>query len=128
MIDRYGYCVKCGKYMISEAVIDGVSVQRFTPDYSEKQYLLSDGSKMRVAICIACKDAITDEDKKPIMQTVMNGWKAELDKLDWTKEKKQNYVDNYSKLEIVHHTDNTPSDILDIKFKEYKEKKNGDSK
>ena len=99
--DKYGHCCLCHKNMIIEQVIDGKVQIRFTPDKDETQYLLNDGSKMRVSICKSCKKGLTDKDFTGIMASVMRGWEEEVKTLKWTKKKKRDYLNRYSKLKIV---------------------------
>jgi len=121
--DKYGHCVVCHKNMLIEAVIDNKVQKRFTPEYQETEFLLDDGSKMRVAICESCKSGISKKDETKIMDCVKEGWKVELDGLPhWSNERKQKYLDKYMKLEIVCNSDNVPKDILDNKLKEHKRK------
>jgi hypothetical protein len=123
--DKYGHCVKCHKNMLIEQAIDGKVQQRFTTDYSETEYLLDDGSKMRVAICVDCKRGLTEKDIPKIMECVKKGWEVEVKDLKhWSEEKKTNYIKTYSKKEIVTHSENIPVDTLELKLKEYKEVKN----
>ena len=124
--DKFGHCVVCHKNMLIEQAIDGKVQQRFTTDYSETEYLLNDGSKMRVAICIDCKENLTDKDIPKIMSCVKKGWEVEVKDLKhWDEEKKKDYLDRYSKKEIVIQSENIPEDILEIKLKEYKKKEGG---
>ena len=121
--DRYGHCVMCHKNMLIEAVIDQKVQKRFTPDYSETEYLLDDGSKMRVAICEQCKINLLPKDENYIMKCVLEGWRAEVEGFNhWTREKKDNYMDRYSKRKIVCLSEKIPQDVLDKKLKEHKTK------
>ena len=122
-IDTFGHCVKCSKNMLIKQVIGGKVQNRFTPDYTEVQYLLNDGSKMRVAMCIDCKNNLTENNSSDIMQSVINGWQVQVDSLDWTKEKKQAYMDRYSQLEIVTNAEGIQPDVLNNKLKEHLESK-----
>ena len=127
--DKYGHCVMCHKNMLIEQSIDGRVQQRFTTDYSETEYLLDDGSKMRVAICIDCKKDLTDKDIPKIMDCVKKGWEVEVKDLKhWSEERKKAHLDKYFKREIVAHSENIPDDTLALKLKEYKGKKDGTHK
>jgi hypothetical protein len=117
--------------MLMTKVIDGKEEKIFTPDYTEVQYLLSDNSKMRVAMCKQCKETLTDEQSEKIMTCVVKGWKKEVDKLPWTPEKKTAHMEKYSALEIVASAEDEPADILKEKmeiFRVKKELKNGSRK
>lgn len=125
--DKYGHCVVCHSNMLIEEVIDGKLQKRFTPDYSETEYLLNDGSRMRVAICLACKDKITDKDSEGIMNCVIRGWENEVaDFKHWSDERKKNYLDKFSKKKIVCRSEHVPDDVLDNKLKDYKNKEKTD--
>ena len=102
--DKYGHCCLCHKDMLIDQVIDGRVQKRFTADYTEKEYLLDDGTKMRVALCIDCAETADDNTKK-IMQSVVRGWEEEVNEFKhWDKEKKDNYLRRYSTLKIVGST------------------------
>ena len=124
--DRFGHCVKCHKKMMIEAVIGGKIHRRFLPDYTNTLFLLDDGSRMKVAICKGCKNGLKPEDYPYVMDCVLNGWKEEVKGLrHWSKERKENYIDKYSKREIVTNADNKPQDRLAEDLANFKkEKKN----
>ena len=126
--DRYGHCVVCHKNMIYEQVIGQKVTKRFSVDYSETEYLLDDGSKMRVAICKPCKEKLTEADAPMIMECVKSGWVEEVKTLPWAEHKKKAYLDRYSKREIVCLSQGIEPDILEKKHKAYKEAKNVHSK
>lgn len=126
--DKFGHCVKCHKGMYVEQIIGGKPTIRFTPDYTEKEYLLSDNTRMRVAICKDCKGSMTEDDDDYVMSSVVKGWDVATDELvkdkkkrNWDKKKKDEYMDTYSKLKIVCTSEDTDKDVLDDKFKKYKE-------
>jgi hypothetical protein len=101
MVDRYGFCVKCGCNMQTEKVIDNKVQRVFIPDAREVEYLMSDGSRMRVSICKSCQEVLTSKNNDDIMDAVRNGWKEEMVGLNWTEERKQRYTERYDKLSIV---------------------------
>lgn len=126
--DEYGHCVWCHKNMLVERVSDMKVIKMFTPDYDETEFLLNDGSRMRVAICKPCKANITDEDNQKIMACVIKGWQKEVDMLvkdekrpDWTEERAEAHMDKYSSLQIVTNSTNLPQDICEEKLAEFKE-------
>lgn len=123
--DKFGHCVKCHKCMLIEQAIDSKVQKRFTQDYSELELFLSDGSKMRVAICVDCRQSLRDENLPEIMETVYRGWEKELESSGWGVEKKDKYLKRYNGLRVVCKTDNLPNDVLESKLKEHKDKKNG---
>ena len=121
--DKFGFCCLCHRQLVIEEVIDGKVQTRFTPEYIEEEYLLTDGSKMRVAMCIHCKQNHTEEDKDKIMKSVIDGWEKELETLNWDTEKRNKYRDYYYKLKLVTKSFGKPMDILERELKEFKDKK-----
>ena len=111
--DTFGHCTICHKNMLIEQVIDGKVEKRFTPEYVENEYLLSDGSKMRVAMCRDCKSNLTFDKQEQIMNCVIKGWEVGIKDLSWTDEKKKAYMDRYSKLEIIVGTEDISKDVMD---------------
>ncbi len=106
--DLKGFCVWCHKNMIYEEVIDGRVQQRYAPDYTEKEFILDDGSRMRVAMCMADATAVKTKDHKKIMDCVIKGWDKETDDLvkderfpHWTPEHKAKHMEQYSKKKIM---------------------------
>lgn len=119
-IDTFGHCVLCGKNMIIHQVINGKVQQRLGPDYVEEEYLLSDKSKMRVAMCRGCRDNLTGDENTIIMEAVLNGWKNEVETYShWPEERKMDYIKRYSKKKIVVRTAGLREDVLDKKHKEF---------
>lgn len=125
--DKFGHCVKCHRNLVYEQIIGDKPVTRFDTDYSEAEYLLDDGSKMRVAICKPCKEQLVEKDSVAIMDSVKQGWADEVAQLPWTAEKKQEHMDKYSKLEIVSRAEGIAPDVIEDKLIKYKEDKDGDS-
>jgi len=100
--DKYGYCVKCHKSMITTKVINLEVKTIFTPDRDEIEFILDDNTKMRVAICKTCKAQVTNKDYKDIMRSVHKGWEEETKNLKhWTKEKRDKYLKEYKKRKIT---------------------------
>ena len=116
--DKYGHCSLCHTNLIIEEVIDGKVQLRFTVDKDETEYLLDDGSRMRVCICKPCKAKLTDKDSPKIMASVIKGWEMEVAQLDWAKEKKEQYLNEYSKKKIVFKTEGQSKDLIETKRKE----------
>ena len=105
--DEFGKCVKCHRNLITERVINGVVKKVTIPDYDQIQYLLDDGSKMRVVMCKPCKLTLTEKDEKPIMDSVIAGWQKEVNGLiHWHKKKKDEYMKRYKKLKIKNRVKN----------------------
>ena len=125
--DKYGHCIICSKNMLIEAVIGGKVEKRLTSDYDETEVLLNNGSRMRVCTCRDCKKKVTPKTFKTIMQKVNNGWKMEVDKLDWDDARKQRHLNACDALDIVCHSEGKAPDILESELKKHKEKANGNS-
>lgn len=123
--DCLGHCVKCHKNMLVEQVVSGELIQRFTPDYSEEEFLLDNGSKMRVAICKVCQSNLTEIDNDSIMQCVINGWKKEIENNPdkWDKDKSKKYQDDYFSLKIIAKSQYKTEDELKLILKQHKDKK-----
>ena len=123
--DKHGHCVICHEDMLYTEVIDNKPQKRLGPLYSEIEYLLDDGSKMRVAICLNCKNDIKDdgEEKVRVRDCVFKGWKNEVkDIKTWDKKRKDDYLKKYGKLKIVSRSDGVESDVLSKRLKKFKEK------
>lgn len=123
--DAYGFCCLCHRNLRYEQVINNQVMMRFSADYDETEYLLNDGSKMRIAICKLCKAELTEEHNKKIMDNVKAGWKEEVKVLPWTEEKKKDYIARYMQKDIVCLSDRVPMDILKEKHLDYQRSKNG---
>jgi hypothetical protein len=119
--DSFGHCVVCHKNMAFKQVIGMKETYRFSPDYCEGEYLLSDISKMKVALCKQCKENLTSDDYVKIMDCVVRGWQQELDRSNWSEEKKKTYMDRYSKLVILCDAEDKSKDYLLNKYQEYKD-------
>ena len=121
--DKFGFCCLCHKQMVIEEVIDSKVQIRFTPEYIEEEFLLDNGSRMRVAMCIQCKQSYSDKENDKIMQSVVSGWEKEVEVLNWNEEKKEKYRKDYYELKIVTKSFGKPLDILEKALKEFKDKK-----
>lgn len=126
-IDRYGHCVNCHRNLITEKVVDGKVINIFSPDKDETEFLIDDGSRMRVCICKQCKGSIdlsNEEKQSEIMEAVVNGWQLEIDTMisesrkGWDKDKGKSYMKNYSNKKIIVHTDNLTEQVVSKKRKE----------
>jgi hypothetical protein len=122
--DKFGHCCVCHKCMIIEQVIDQKVQKRLTPEYQETEYFLSNGSRMRVAICETCKNNLSKHHEEQIMTCVQRGWEEETKNLPgWSEERRSKYLNRQSKLEIVCSSDKVPDDVLLGKLKDFKPKK-----
>jgi len=123
--DKHGHCVVCHEDMLYTQIIDEKPQKRLSPLFSETEYMLDDGSKMRVAICLDCKANLKDDDeeKKRVMDCVFKGWRHEIRKYShWDQDKKEDYLRKYSKRKIVTRSEKIDSDVLHKKLKKFKEK------
>lgn len=128
--DVFGHCVKCHRNLLIQEVIDGKVAQRFHPDHGHVEYLLDDGSRMRVCMCQPCQSILDDSDetRDAIMHCVIDGWKHEVETYShWDESKKREYINEYFKKKLIVKSDRMPKDHLDKKLKEFKDKrgKNG---
>ncbi len=122
--DKYGHCVSCHRYLMLEKLIDGKIVEVNHPDYGEEEFLLNDGSRMRVAICVKCKDKITKSDETDIMKSVIRGWATEIQYIKhWTDDMRKKYMKVYSKKRILMKSTGVRPEITDEAFRKHKEKK-----
>lgn len=99
--DKFGYCSFCHRNLLVKKLVNGKEENVLGSEYDEKEYDLSDGSKMKVAICKTCLLTVTDADKPKIMDSIIRGWEKELDSLPhWSAKQKEDYMARYSKLEM----------------------------
>ena len=129
-MDKYGHCIVCHDNLLYDAVIDGKIEKRFSPRYSETEYLLDDGSRMKVCVCKTCKPNMkdTDKEKEEIMMSVYKGWEHEVKKSDWNEDRKKSYLDRYKQRNIICKSAGLSNDILAKQLnrhKKNKEKANG---
>jgi len=78
-MDKTGHCVNCGVNMITEQVIDGKLQKRLMSNYTEHYYNLSDGSKIRVAMCRDCKGNLDNVSVEKVMDNIHEGWGKQTD-------------------------------------------------
>ena len=120
--DCFGFCVLCHKNMLTEQVVDGRVIQRFIPEYTEEEFLLDNGSRMRVAMCKSCQINLSDKDYNDIMQCVIKGWGKELENNTWSKERKEQYHNDYYKLKIIMKSQHKTNDELKKELEDFKKK------
>ena len=121
--DKYGRCAMRHKILLKESMTSDGIVEMFTGEKADMEFLLNDGSRMRVVVCKKCKKDFTDKDFKKLMKSVYKGWYIETQYLkDWSEEKRTNYLTEYANKEIVCNSDKLPNDVLEKKLKEHKEK------
>lgn len=121
--DKFGHCVLCHKNMVVEKVIDGKVQLGFTSDHMEEEFLLDDGSRMRVCMCKECNSKYDHKDYDKIMQCVNAGWEKEMEERNWEDNRKENYRKKYNKLKIITSSLGKPDDVLKKELKEFKDKK-----
>lgn len=106
--DKPGHCCKCHQEIAEFGGSDSngnMTIIRMKGNASETEFVMSDGSKMRVAMCLSCKDTLMPEDAVDIMDSVISGWEHEHKFLPWSNEKKATYMAKYSQLEIMDRND-----------------------
>mgnify|MGYP001617276113 CR=1 FL=1 len=127
-IDKYGHCCSCHRSLIIEKVSDGKVIHMFLPDKDETEFLLDDGSRMRVCVCKQCKEGKDFNDltfKNTIMEAVIAGWQLEVDSLvadekksDWNKDKGKKHMEYYSKRKILFHNDSVDKHVVESRIKD----------
>lgn len=115
-IDRFGHCVVCHKNLLVKRIVDGVVVDMFSPLFDETNFILNNGSEMKVTICKKCKENndLTQEDThKMIMDAVYKGWELETKMLvndekaiEWDEEYAKKYLNKMRSLDIDCHSEN----------------------
>jgi hypothetical protein len=114
-------CRNCGKLLQTTQYVDGKIVTRLTPDYRETQYVMSDGSKMRVAVCQECLKGEVSSDS--IIKTVKKDWDKALE-LKYGKLKAGLLAQSYADVKIVKEVGGEkPKPIKPIEVKPVKPKK-----
>lgn len=121
-IDRFGCCCLCHRCMLTEKVIDGKVQTVFLSDMADTEFLLNDGSRMRITICKSCKNSMDLENPKVhdyIMQAVIKGWDLETkswvadeSKPDWTQDRYVKHMERYSKLSIDCYSEGVPGHVI----------------
>lgn len=132
-VDKYGHCVICHKNLLVERVVDQQVITMFTPDKQETEFMLDDGTRMRVSICRECKEGedLHSESKQiQIMESVVNGWQLEIDSLvndekrpEWTFDRGKKHMDVYSKKKILCYSDGMAEHVIKDRIKKVKELK-----
>ncbi len=118
--DVAGRCILCHRNLQVEKMIGGKVTLAFIGEAREEKFLLSDGSRMRVNVCLKCKDSITPETFPKIMAAVAKGWELEVGYFEhWLEEKKQHYIARQKSLEIVTKTLDLAPDTLQRKLDEF---------
>ncbi len=126
--DVAGRCILCHRNMQMEKMVGGKVIVVFVPDYCEENFLLSDGSRMRVQSCTKCKELMTEDIYPAIMASVVKGWEMEVSYFEhWLESKKQHYIQRQRGLEIVTKTLKFAPDTLQNKLDKWlKDKKKKD--
>ena len=127
-IDKFGHCVVCHKNLITKRIVDGIVQEMFLPIHDHAEFMLDNGSLMKVCMCKPCKEStdLTDATVQDnIMQAVRKGWELEVavlvadDKQPvWTKEYGENYLNVMGELNI-----DSPSEGIDKNAVQEKQKK-----
>ena len=131
-IDKFGHCVVCHKHLVTKRVVDGKVIEMFLPIHDHTDFLLDNGSMMKVCICKPCKEKTNLSDtkvKSDIMEAVQKGWQLEVKGLvadeaqpDWTEESGKKYLDKMALLNIDIHADNVDKNAIQDRIKKLVEK------
>lgn len=113
--DCYGWCSLCHQcLLVTDKNDKGQLIERLSGKAEHMDVNLNDGSKMRVLICADCKSNYSHEKhSSELMTSVIKGWEKECEQLvadetksDWTQEKKEKFMDVYSKKQIILEKEN----------------------
>lgn len=83
-----GLCVRCG------VGFDGAN-------RTEVSMPLTDGSLLRVGVCLGCRDKIWNEDKGELWSALLRGWELQIEKLGWPLDRRDKYMTSYRKKAIA---------------------------
>lgn len=114
--DKPGYCALCHTEI---AEFNGSNEQgnpiivRLKGNYRSSHFRLDNGSLMPVTLCENCED-LKPEQYGELMESIINGWKNQLDTLPLEFEKKDEFYKKHSKLFVTDRADKRLSDS-DIK-------------
>lgn len=102
MICEYGKCLLCEKDLFNTCPT--CAHKTAGNEYTEVEVPMTNGSRMKLATCLGCKDKVFQADPQAIMQAVRNGWHKEHDQMNWSPEQRDQYWQRHGKgvLEIVH--------------------------
>lgn len=127
-IDRFGHCVCCHRNMITKRVVDGKVIDMFLPDHDHTDFLLNNGSIMKVCMCKSCKEKVDLTSPKVhgyIMEACMKGWELETKMLiadpaypAWNEDSAKAYLEKMSTLQIDIHADSVSPIIVQNRVKE----------
>lgn len=126
-IDRFGHCVCCHRNMITKRVVDGKVIDMFLPDHDHTDFLLDNGSIMKVCMCKSCKenvDLTSEKVHRYIMEACQKGWELETKQLIadeklpyWTEETAKTYLDHMAQLSIDCHADSLSPVVVQDRVK-----------
>lgn len=95
---EYGICLVCEKQLMH--ICPTCSAKRPNDQYAVVEMKLNNGSRMKIAACMDCKDKIYEQNKTEIMNAVKDGWRAEQVRDKWPPEKMQEYEIQFGRLAI----------------------------
>lgn len=97
---EFGLCLVCEKKIMNACSTCNHKTKN--GEYTEVLLNLSDGSKMPVAVCIACSQGpVWEADKDQVMDEVRKGWEKEQISHGWKKEKREEYKKKMGHLRVV---------------------------
>ena len=137
-VDKYGHCVICHRNLLTERMVDGKIITMFVPDHDETEFLLNDGSRMRVCICKKCKSENELGDskvQKTVMECVVNGWELETEALvadekkpEWDKNRAESYMKVYANKKIEFHSEGLSTQVIEERKERLKKVIDGSDK
>lgn len=75
-------CYICNKHLLQERSFGGSISEMLHPEHCQTEFVLNNGSRMPVVICITCRDK-SDLDtalvQSEIMNNIIDGWQQEQD-------------------------------------------------
>lgn len=131
-IDKFGHCVLCHRMLIEQKVIDHKVQFVFNSDHAETEFLLNDGSRMRVCMCKPCqqtRDLSSSQTKEEIMEAVKNGWQLEVNALvkgikkddgqiiKWSQDQADKHMEEYRKKSIDCHSEGVANHVIEERQK-----------
>ena len=127
-IDRFGHCVVCHKNLITKRVVDGKVIDMFLPTHDHTDFLLDNGSLMKVCMCKPCKQNVDLKSTKVqnyIMEACLKGWELETKGLiadeakpNWNEDTAKIYLDKMAKLKIDCHSETLSPVVVKDRVKE----------
>lgn len=102
---QFGKCPFCEKEILT---VDAKNNPTRLKGYSEFWIAISDGSKMKVAICDACKAELTEEKASAVLEAHKEYWQAGMEeaynqKIEEIKTTKEQNINHFNSLELIKY-------------------------